>query len=352
MKMDRAATDLTRALTSIGIPSTVTTAEGSIVLSVAGGGSVRLFAVSAGGGWPSEVRALLAANERRPDWLLVAPRFSESSLRMLNEAGVNWVDGRGNVRIVAPPVVLIRSNSVETALRSEWSILQPGAPTPPFRWGGAAMDLAEELLSSRPDDISVTPLSEATGWSAGMVTRVLQTFEELEWVTAGGRGPKKRRRLTDPGPMLDAWSEAVAENPLPSVQAHALMRDPWRYLVDQLVPVLPPMRYGMTTWVAAEAVAPFASAIPIIDLYVPAQWLDNEWPRLASDPSSRLFARPVDDGANLCLRAADSRILARTREAGGPVRTASLPRVYADLLALGGRARDVAQHLRETALGI
>ena len=349
VNMDRAATDLTRALTSLGVPGQVRTADGSILLSLKGGSSVRLVAVSAGGGWPSEVRAVLAGDARRPNWLIVAPQFSPGSVRLLNDAGVNWVDSRGNVRIVAPPVVLVSSRGMRDAPRTESSVVTSEAPTR-LHWGGAAMDLAEELLSSSPGEISVTALSMATGWSPGMVSRVLQSFEQVGWLTASGGGAKKRRRLSEAGPMLDAWAEMLTQKPSRAVQAHALMRDPWRFLADQLLPLMPNVSYGATTWIAAEAIAPFASATPVIDLYVPAEWLDSEWPRLASASGSHLFARSVEDGANLRLRAADKHVLKRTRDAGS-IRTVSAPRVYADLLALGGRAQDVAQHLREVALG-
>ena len=220
------------------------------------------------------------------------------------------------------------------APRTESSVVTSKAPTR-LHWGGAALDLAEELLSSSPDQLSVTDLSSATGWSPGMVSRVLQSFETVGWVTPSGRGANKRRVLSEPGPMLDAWAEALVQKPFRGVQAHALMRDPWRFLVDQLLPLLPNAGYGATTWVAAEAIAPFASAIPLIDLYVPEEWLDSEWTGLASDPSSGLFARSVEDGANLRLRAADKRVLKRSHDAGS-VRTVSAPRVYADLFALGG----------------
>ena len=69
---------------------------------------VSLRAISAGEGWPSDVRAMLT--EVGPGWprdsVAVASRFSPGAVRFLLEAGANWADSVGDIRIVRPPLLI------------------------------------------------------------------------------------------------------------------------------------------------------------------------------------------------------------------------------------------------------
>ena len=60
--------------------------------------------------------------------------------------------------------------------------------------------------------------------------------------------------------------------------------------------------------------------------------------------------REVEEGARIEFWEADGRLITQPgRPSGLPV--CSTPRLYADLLALGGRATDAALHLRTVVLG-
>src|SRR5258708_20296457 len=67
---------------------------------------VTLRGVSAGEGWPCDVRKVL--RDVGPKWpidlVAVAPRFSPGAVRILLAAGANWADSAGEVRIVRPPL--------------------------------------------------------------------------------------------------------------------------------------------------------------------------------------------------------------------------------------------------------
>ena len=90
---------------------------------------------------------------------------------------------------------------------------------------------------------------------------------------------------------------------------------------------------------------PFLTQTPAIQIYVTAERFD--------ETADSLFTtgkiREVDTGANFELWRLDGPLVTRAIEKGVPVMNAV--RLYADLMALGGRGEDAARHLRETVIG-
>src|SRR5487761_271372 len=63
---------------------------------------ISLRAISAGEGWPSDVRAVLTevGHPWPSDLVAVASRLSPGAIRVLLDAGANWADTAGEIRIV------------------------------------------------------------------------------------------------------------------------------------------------------------------------------------------------------------------------------------------------------------
>lgn len=303
---------------------------------------VALRAISAGEGWPSDVRAVIrGVGPNWPDDLVaVASRFSPGAVRALLGAGANWADTAGEIRIVRRPYFIygFANGSRSTA---------PLPPATTLRWSRSLIDIAEWLLQHPKAAVGVTATARATGWSPPLVTRAMKTLQRHGWLVAQGRGPTTKRTVSNPGSLLEAWSAGVAARPPRSRQAHTLMPSPSSFIHSTLPALLSGAPYALTGWAGASVLAPYAGAIPAVHVYVESLSLARLWQRWLDATNPPL--RPVDAGANVVLLEADSHLFRHANARDG-LEVASPARVYADLLPLGGRAVDAATHLRETVI--
>jgi len=323
-----------------GVPAKIRATNTAIAI-IVDDSSYELRVRSAGEGWPSDVKeALSRTPEPWPRHLIVAARhLSPGSIKLLRSRNANWIDAVGNVHIYVPPALLIDRLAPLTASPPEFR----------FSWRPSSVDIAEELLSHRPERIRVIDLVRKTGWSAAQLTSVLHGFDERGWTRryGAGRGPSVWRELANAGSLLEAWSAHLSSQKRSVRFAHGLMRDPTEYMIEKMAPVLTAAtQWAATTWVAANLLAPYSTFLPSLHLYVLSGFL------LSHSFEAALAAvglSEVETGANVEFRAADARLFKRLQQKRIPL--VSSPRVYADLMALGGRAEDAAKHLRETVLG-
>jgi len=304
---------------------------------------ISLRAISAGEGWPSDVRAMLT--EMGHEWpgnlVAVAPRFSPGAIRVLLDAGANWADSAGEIRIVQPPILI---RSFANGSRSVTTF-----PTERvLRWNRSLIDIVEWLLQEPSTPKGVTEVARATGWSATLVSRGLRTLQRHGWLTSTGSGPNLKRTVSNAGSLLEAWSAGVAARPPRTRQGHVLMPSPASFIREEIATLLDRAPYALTGWAAASILAPYSGTIPSVQVYVESVSLAMLWQRWLDSPNPPL--RPVDEGANVILLEAGAHLLRHVAEHEG-LQLASSPRIYADLLPLGGRALDAAAHLREAAIG-
>ncbi len=121
-------------------------------------------------------------------------------------------------------------------------------------------------------------------------------------------------------------------------------RDPldWMKLVRQSFGGLP---WASSGWAGAEVLAPFATSVPDMILYVPEGAFDKALERMTD-----AGATPVDRGGRVHLRSARDYVFGFARGSEhAPV--ASPVRVYADLLHVGNRGAEAAEHVRQLAIG-
>jgi len=285
-----------------------------------------------GEGSLSDVRSLLARSISVPD-IVVARRLMPGARQALSEAGIGWVDETGAAEIVTDSLVVSRS----------------GRPARPRhhsrRWNPSVLAVAEAILTGvRP---TVAAASEATGLSVGSSTNALRFLADKGLLEAKvGRGPGSGRILADPAGLLDAYSGAVAELPDQlSLQVGVAWRDPPAGLVevgrhwDEAW-----IRWVATGAVAATAIAPFLTSIGSTEAYVDAETI----PGLEA-VAAAVGLRAIE-GGRLTLRPFPTTSVLRLAETVDGLRVAPWPRVYVDLMRVGVRGEDAAQHLREVAL--
>lgn len=303
-----------------------------------------LRALWVGNGWPSEVReALIRWAQPLPSNLVfTAKRFSPGALRILEEEGANWADQAGQARIVLPPGLLIMR---ESALKKNEESPQA------VRWPRSATEIAEFILHKGITGLHTGKLAEETGWSAAQVSKVLKRFDELGWTEqrGGKSGRATRRELVAPGPLLDSWAQHVGNERHRKRLGHATSKDLLRFAHMELWERLGRGRqdWALTTWAGLEMTTPFATTVPALHVYILARRFNTE----IDEVMRATGIRRVEEGARIEFWEADFRILVQRGEPSG-IPVISRPRLYADLLALGGRGVDSAQHYRETALGI
>lgn len=291
----------------------------------------------AGEGWPGDLNAVLQRLPRgKPpaDALFAARDFSPGAISMLAELGASWADELGNARIHGHGLLVLRdADRVEPA-------------RPRFSWSASALAVAEALLSRDwPDGVRTSEVATLIDWSPPQVSQILQGFDRKGWTVKFGpqRGPNARREVQDTDALLDAWSSEIAAGDREARFAHRVIRSPLEFLRGEMKEVLDQaVRWSLSGWAAAHELAPLTDAVPSLQIYVH----EDDFGKPLFDALDRLGLTDVAEGGRVAFFPAPASVLALSQPGGiGPI--ASTPRVYADLLSLGGRATDAAAHLRE-----
>jgi hypothetical protein len=253
----------------------------------------------------------------------------------------NWADETGRAHIETVSGLLV---SRET----ERLTLHGGAA---FHWSASASIIAEFLLAEPAGSLRVNDLAGQSGWSQAQVSRTLQHFDKQGWTEKSGasRGPSTERRLAEPAALLDAWADFVTNSERAPVLAHRNLPDPMSFLRQDLARAFAEREIGWAAsgWAGLELAAPFATAVPVLHLYVAdATLLDGRLREVMAE----LQLQEVKEGARVEFLAAEHGPLSLAKAKNG-LNVVSPPRLYADLRALGGRAEDAADHAREVLIG-
>lgn len=320
-----------------------------IAVNVAGGNATEtLTLLWAGEGWPADIASVLAGTpDPWPrDLVVVGRHFSPGALRTLRERDANWVDETGDTRIVGPSrlfVIRLRPRTAPTRQLTDERR---------FGWSASAVAIAEAILARPNEPVLNGAVAETTTFSAPQISRTLAHFDKRGWTRKSGskRGRGAHRVLEDGEGLLRDWAAHVASEQRPTtIHAHALFKEPVVFLRENLVPALEQLgAWALSGWVGLELEAPYATQVPTLHVYLPESSFDDG----RSDAlliQARL--RRVEEGGRVVLWPAAPTILRLRKTARREVLpVVSTPRLYADLLRLGGRGVDAAEHVRETLI--
>lgn len=284
-------------------------------------------------GWPADVERLLRL---APNVDVVAARsVSVGARESLAEREVGWIDETGGAHITLPSGLVVVRDADGKAQ----------SPAGGARWTRSTVAVAEAILSGT--DPRVDCVQYATYLSRGATAKALAQLEHegcLKRSTA--RGPGSARHIADGAALLDRYSAAVATLTAKTsvVRLHRLWNDPLDSLIGELAPMIAEAQvaWAATGAAASMLLAPYLSNLTVVELYVDES-LVFDAPRLAG----LLDARQVDRGHRIEVRPLPNLITATAGPVIDGVHCAPPARVYADLLAKGGRAAEAAQHLRE-----
>jgi hypothetical protein len=209
----------------------------------------------------------------------------------------------------------------------------------------------------------VLELARATGVSLGQASNVTRRLVADAYAVRELR----RLRLRDPGALLDAWRaepfgrEGQASPDLADPDrarhrfsstiadekrwaAYSFESDPQRLLaaIARLAEARG-WRYAVTTFAAADRVAPFVHGIGAVEWYVEDETAAEAW-------REALDLRPVETGPNAILRVPrDAGVFYRARPVEG-VTVVGDVQLYLDLWQEPGRGREQADFLRAQRL--
>lgn len=273
------------------------------------------------------------------DFILVAERTSEGARQILEANGVAYLDGLGNASIRLPGV-FVRTGSFGAA-----AVIVDRQPVK-ARLAGKAGLIAQALLLDRDRSWRVADIAAEAGVSTGLAHRVLARLEDADILAADGIGPRKVRRITNPGALLDLWAEEEKERDARRTAAFVLTRPGTRtaaLLSERLDGA--GITHAITGIAAAAILAPALTSVPVTEVRVTAAVP-------ASDALKALEARQTEEGSNLVIvQGADDAELRFRREVDG-IWLAADTRIYLDSLRDPRRGKEQAQLFRESVLGI
>ena len=97
---------------------------------------------------------------------------------------------------------------------------------PPVKLTGKAGLVAQALLGAPARPWQVHEVADVATVSVGLAHRVLARLERERLVQVEGAGPKRTRRLSNPGALLDLWVEEMRDHSVMQFRAFRLSRDP------------------------------------------------------------------------------------------------------------------------------
>lgn len=268
----------------------------------------------------------------------VARTITEEARDQLIAAGVGCIDGTGAIRLDLPGLYVWRDGQ-RTRPHS-------GTRARPVAVSGKA-GLAAEALLREPERLwTVQDLAETAKVSVGLVHRLFVRLASDNLLQVEGTGPRKTRRLSDPGALLDVWAAEMRDRDVRTLRAHRLARNP-EALAATLSKALTAagVDHAVTGAAAAARLAPFITAIPVTEVWVP----DLSDLSAVADAAG---AREVSEGHNVVVRSARDDLPMAFRGRVKDVWLADRFRVYLDLRADPRRGREQADRLRTEVLGL
>lgn len=323
-------------------------AAGSTVELDVSGKRVVLRPIWAGQGFPRDLHAALRhlPDKSSGETIFVARRFSGGALEELTELGYNWADETGGTWISLPSLVVATKG-------------RHASPSPTFseKWSRAAALVAETILTEflRGGSNLDNPLdsggnvAKRADVSTGRVAQVLQSFDARGYTRKEGnsRGPTARRFLEDPARLLSDWAAWYREQRATDILMHTIWGNARSFVSDELATIITRApEWAVTDWLAVDLRTPIMTDVPTVSIYVDSAIFDTTLEHSAVDAG----LRRVESGGRVRFLRADAAAL-RYAETIDGVRVVSPIRLYGDLLRVGGRGEDAAEHLRSTIIG-
>lgn len=269
--------------------------------------------------------------------VLMAETISPGARKLLRDERIGYFDSSGSLFIAVRGLYLrVDKPASRKQSRSLYNL-----------FAGRRAQVLHAVWVSRPDWFGVHEIAERAGVSPATASETLIAIERREWVEVRGAGPSKERRLINPRTLLDAWStyqgsvkpKALRHYYVRSTTPPDLQRRLDHACETEHVP------YELTSISAGQIHAPYLSSASQVFCRIPTG-------RGMYGVLDAIEARPVRDGWNLGVHELKSEDELRFRQRIDDLWVADPLQAYLDLLQSGGRAKELAQHLRAEKLEV
>jgi hypothetical protein len=316
------------------------------------GGHVDLAIEAFKDGYPRDVRlaverllgfkAAHAGSNVPIELCVIAGYLSSGSRKDLEKAGINYFDGTGSMRFAHRSTLIVKDLGPRVR----------ATPRPMKLFAGAREQVIHALLehwraTGGGKFVSGTDIALRAQTSNYTVSQTMQELEREDWVESSGSGPAQRRRLTNPGALLDAWAaewisrrEKVTRWYGYSPNSNLTDRVLWHFTNS------PEPGWALTGAAAANAVLAHLTNVDRVQVIVP--------PGRADALGRELKLKQVDKGANFVFveRVGASLMFLDEYPERLNSRFSSRFIQYLDLLDGYGRNKDLAREYRRKVLRI
>lgn len=279
--------------------------------------------------------AELGRNEGPIIPVLAAESISPGARELLRAERVGHFDSSGSLFIAAQGLYIRIDRP--TSRKQERSITNI--------FSGRRAQAVHAIWTFGGNWFGVHQVADRAGVSPATASETLISIERREWVEARGSGPSKERRLINPRALLDAWANHQTTTK-PAAVKHFYIRSTalsnLQERIDQTCD-REGIPYEFTGVTAGQIHAPFLSTVSQVFCRLPA----GQGTKTVLDA---IEARPVREGWNLAVQETASEDDLRFRERKSGLWVADPLQTYLDLLQSGGRAKELAQHLRAEKL--
>lgn len=280
----------------------------------------------------------LPKQAQRRQLLVAGQSVSPGARELLANEGVGYFERGGSLCLPFAGAYVLIDRPTERKRAKNFELFTE-ARTPVLQ----AMLLAPGLAYTVQDLAGIR-----TGSSSATVSKLMGQLELEDWLTVEGSGPFKRRRLSRPGAVLDAWAAAATAR-LPHrklrrffVRGHKAVDLP--AVITGALPtgdVAGMPSFHFTAEAAAHHHAPFLTTWSVTTM--------RAMPHISDRLVDVLDAVEVQQGHNLIV-IEDELSALRFFETFDPITVSSPVQTYIDLIRAPGRAPDAARYLREQLL--
>lgn len=273
-----------------------------------------------------------AAKQAGVDQVMVwAETLSEGARRLLEASGIGYFDASGSLSIrLGMRQVLIDRPPLKPNWRDVGSLFTPEREK-----------VLHALLLHWDTWRTGTDLADASGASPNTVSVLMRELEKRGMVQSEGNGRSVRRRLLDPGELLDTWANDWESRKVSKLRWFAFTQNP-ASLGEMLARRMgegQPHDWAFTGQYAANSFTRLLTAVSGYDLIV----------RVGATASvaEHLGLKRADKGFNVTLHECDEFALQHRLElADRPGSFASPVVQYLELANAGGRSRELANALK------
>lgn len=273
--------------------------------------------------------------------MVIAERLSPGAKEMLRSRNIGYFDASESMFLKAKHwLVNIDRQDKPSAKRQATSLFT-----------GSREQVIHALLwrslINKSEWITGSEIADLAGTSHYTVSLTLQELERMEWIESEGKGKKdKRRRLIEPGKLLDSWAESWRLRKEARTRWFVYAPKP-NLLLKQIAEKIDanrPDEWAFTGEAAANVISPLLTSTDTAEVVVAkgqvAQFAENAG------------LQRVEKGANVTIVERSRASLMLQDIQHEPYRFVSPIIMYLDLMDGRGRRKELAAHLRSTILKI